>query len=346
MNSQPMSQVVAGRLQSAAQILGTADPLPYVQPLLERTFSLPAGDAKYATNTLTPGAAPVEPSFSEREPESLRFTIEPLGPDAPPTSRRDEATREMRRLVGRRFGPQALNWFDERSEEWRGLGSRSRLNYGAFFGSAYDKNGLKSSKVYYEMNPQQIDALPAGLSNIVRNATHMMPSLYPLFTTISCQRDHGQQRATFLYRGPLKLAELHALCERFGLAHRLPSLLRVFGLALGGRFELPPNSTVVALGNSNDGPELKVEVMLGMLPDLPSSFFDLLALGLSERPRELKALSRWLRAFTEEDNDWPGNPSVLSVRITPKRSATVTLYLRPVEFEIKQHLKSQTNGMP
>ena len=50
---------------------------------------------------LTPGAVPFEPSFSEAEPNILRFTIEPLGPEASPVSRRDEATREMRRLIRR-----------------------------------------------------------------------------------------------------------------------------------------------------------------------------------------------------------------------------------------------------
>jgi hypothetical protein len=75
-----------------------------------------------------------------------------------------------------------------------------------------------------------------------------------------------------------------------------------------------------------------------MLPDVPPSFLDLLALGLSERPRELHALGRWLRALTPETHDWPGNFSVLSVRATPRTPARVSLYLRPVEFEIQRRL--------
>jgi len=343
MSTRPLSEVVAERLQTAAQKIGTANPLPYVKPLLERTFYLPQGDAKYAANTLTPGAAPLEPSFSEQEPSVLRFTIQPLGPEASAVSRRDEATREMRRLIAPMFGHEALHWFDQRSEDWRGMGARAKLNYGAFFGSAYDKDGLHTSKVYYEMSPNQIEALPNTLANLVRLAMQAMPALAPLFTSIACRRESGNQRTTFLHRGPLRLADLNLLMERLGMAHQLPSLMQIFGVALGGRFELPEQSVLLALGNTAEGAELELYVMLGMIPDLPPTFLDLLTLGLSERPRELQALSRWLHAFTPETQDWPGNFSILSVRATPRSAARVSLYLRPVEFEIKRRLTEIPN---
>lgn len=338
MNAKPMSTVVAERLQTAARQLGAANPLPYVKPLLDRTFSLPQGDMKYAANALTPGSAPLEPSFSEQEPNNLRFTIEPLGPEASPISRRDEATREMRRLSASMFGPEALRWFDQRSEDWRGMGCRNRLHYGAFFGTSYDRDGLHASKVYYEMSPNQIDALPPRLAHMVRIATQAMPALMPLFTSITCRYDSGSQRTTFLHCGPLRLADLSPLMERLGLGHQLPGLMQVFGLALGGRFELPEQSVLLGLGETNEGPELELYVLLGMLPDLPPNFLNLLTLGLSERPRQLNALGRWLRAFTPEQYDWPGDFSILSVRTTPTTAARVSLYLRPIEFEIKRRL--------
>jgi hypothetical protein len=137
---------VGRRLSVAARKLGTANPLGLIKPLLDRTFSLPEGDSRYAGNALTPGAAPFEPSYSELEPQVLRFTVEPLEPAASGLDRRDEATREMRRLV-KLFGPDALHWFDERSEEWRSSGSGANLRYGAFFGNTYDRDGLVRSKV-------------------------------------------------------------------------------------------------------------------------------------------------------------------------------------------------------
>ncbi len=92
----------------------------------------------------------------------LRFTIEPLGPDASPVARRDEATREMRRLVAPLFGRDALRWFDARSEEWRGFGGMGWMNFGAWFGSAFDEDGLYAAKIYYELLPDADRRAVAG----------------------------------------------------------------------------------------------------------------------------------------------------------------------------------------
>lgn len=339
MRTPRMSDVVAQRLETTAQRLRSANPVPFVRPLLERTFSLPFGDPRYAENDLTPGAAPLEASYSEDEPRHLRFTLEPLGPDESGVSRRDEATREMRRLVGPLFGEAALHWFDGRSEEWRGMGPGSRLHYGAFFGTSYDRDGLHSSKVYYEMTPGQIDALGGLVPAVARLALQTLPGLFPLFTSITCRRESGSQRATFIHRGPLRLGDLQPLMDRLGLAHQLPGLMQLFGLALGGRFELPAQSVLLGLGHTAEGAELELYVLLGLLPDLPANFIQLLNLGLAERPRELQALNQWLDAFTPEQATRPGKFSVLSVRVTPKTGAKVSLYLRPIEFEIGPNIR-------
>src|SRR5262245_58717169 len=110
----PMARLVKERVQRAAQALGVASPLNDLAPLLDRTFSLPAGDEKYGVNALSPGYAPAQPRFRAEDPDVLRLTIEPLGPEASPVTRRHEATREARRLVGPLFGRGALRWFDER----------------------------------------------------------------------------------------------------------------------------------------------------------------------------------------------------------------------------------------
>jgi len=340
----PMAETVAERLRRAAQKLGTPDPVNPIAPLLSRTFALPEGDPRYARNALTPGAAPIEPSYSELRPGDLRFTVEPLGPDALPQDRRDEATREMRRLVRDMFGRDAVNWFDARSEAWRGVATGSRLTYGAFFGNAYDRDGLYSSKVYYETLPEHIDALPIGLFGLVSAALRLMPSLKPVFTTIACHRRQGGQRITFAYRGGLKLTELQPLLDELDLGHQLPGIMQIMGLALGGRFDLPERSVLLALGQTDDGPEFELYVLLGALSDVPGNFLDLLAMGLGERPRELNALLRWLNAFTPDDADWPGRFSVLSVRTTRNSPPRVSLYLRPVEFEVQAPVIGNGNG--
>jgi hypothetical protein len=115
----------------------------------------------------------------------------------------------------------------------------------------------------------------------------------------------------------------------------MPGLLQTLGLTLGGRFDLPANSTLVAFGQDADGsPEFELYVMLGMIPDVPPNFLQLLSLGLNERPRELLALERWLSAFTPEHELWPGRFSILSLRTSRSVPPRVSLYLRPAEFEL------------
>lgn len=336
---QPMATHVKRSLATAARALGTRDPLPYLDSLIDRTFRLPDDDVSYARNALTPGAVPYEPSFSETEPDILRFTIEPLGPGAPPMARRDEATREMRRLVQPVFGRDALRWFDSRSEEWRGFGGLSWMNYGAWFGSAFDEDGLYAAKIYYELLPSQIEALSPGLAMLTRQVMTEMPSLMPIFTSIGCKRESGSQRVTFLHRGKLQVSALGPMMNRLGIGHQLPSLMRIVGVALGGRFELPDGGVLVGVRETPDGAELKLEILLAAIPDLPARFLDLLKLGLAERPRQLAALSRWLEAFGMEEAREQGHFSVLSIRVNPSSPARISLYVRPIEFEMRDSIE-------
>jgi hypothetical protein len=335
MASQPLATKVAARLQQAAARLQTANPGTMLQGMLNRTFELPPGDPRYARNALTPGAAPIEPSWSAvPRNDQLRINLQPLGPDASAVDRRNEATREMRRLVGTCFGRDALHWFDERSEAWRGFGSGGNLNFGAFFGTSHDRDGLYNSKVYYENGGGQIDGLPMSLFGVVSTALSLMPALRPLFTTISAQRDYGTQRVTFAYPPPLRLSDLQPLLDAFGLGARMPAILQILGVTLGGRFDLPAQSTLLGVGQGADGPEVELYVLLDRVPDLPPNFLGLLMLGLSERPRELAALERWMSAFTPDDEVWPGRFSILSVYTNGQMPPRVSLYLRPAEFEV------------
>jgi hypothetical protein len=195
---------------------------------------------------------------------------------------------------------------------------------------------LSSSKIYYELDGQQLNALPRPLLRMVNTAMDAMPSLLPIFTSISAQQHNGNQRLTFVQRGALRLRDLQPLMSELGLEHQLPGVMQILGLALGGRFDLPDQSLLVGLGGSHDNPELKLYVLLGMIPDLPPAFLSLITMGLGERPRELRSLERWLLAYTPETSGFPGDFSVLSIRLTANSPARVGLYLRPVEFEISQ----------
>ena len=215
--SEPVVAKVERRLRTVARALGTADPYAPSRDLFMRTFQYPA-DA-YRDNALVPMAAPFEPSFSEAQPGKLRFTIQPLPPDAGSVDRRDESTREMRHLIRDFMGSDALYWFDRASEPFRGFANGGKLDYGAFFGSSYDRDGLYASKVFYELPGGRgaIDNLPFGLQRIVQAALQLVPGLRPLFTTLAAQREMGGQRLTFASTEPLRLADLQPVMDALGL---------------------------------------------------------------------------------------------------------------------------------
>ncbi|HVR91504.1 MAG TPA: hypothetical protein VHG29_10480 [Novosphingobium sp.] len=335
--SRPLALVLQDKLARASNALGSADAFSPLRDLFMRTFPYPEDDPRYRRNALMPMAPPFEPSFSETQPNTVRYTIEPLPPEAAPVDRRDEATREMRRLLGNFMGRDALNWFDGASEPYRGFGTNNGgLGFGAFFGSAYDRNGLYSSKVYYEAPGGQIsiDNMPMALSRIVQTALALIPGLQPLFTTVAAQRDAGGQRLTFAATQPLRLADLQPTLDALGLGHRLSGIMQMIGLILGGRFDLPANSALLAFGDGPAGPDFEIYVLLNAIPDVPPSFLSLLTMGLSERPRGLAALERWMSAFTPEDEHWPGRFSIVSLRTDALTPPRVSLYLRPVEFEL------------
>lgn len=335
--AEPLMHKVERRLRRAAQRIGTSDPVPPVHELLRRTFFYPEGDPRYAPNALTPMAAPFEPSFSELQPNILRFTIEPLPPEASSVDRRNESTREMRRLVHQNSGNDAVRWFDRASEPYRGLSTGGKLDYGAFFGTSYDRDGLYSSKVYYETNGDggMIEGLPLALFRTVQVVTQMIPGLRPLFTTLAAERDAGTQKLTFACTQPLRLADLQPALDELGLGHRLPGIMQTVGLVLGGRFDIPAHAALLAFGEGPQGPDFEIYLLLAHIPDVPPSFLSLLTMSMAERPRSLAALERWMSAFTPEDEHWPGRFSIISLHTDRASPPRVSLYLRPVEFELQ-----------
>jgi hypothetical protein len=334
MDREPLSQRVKHRLTSASRSLRTANPRSFVEGMIEESFPYADGDPRYARNALLPGAAPLEPVFRTAQPRSLSFNLEPLGPDATGGDRRDMASREMRRLVGDNFGREALRWFDGASESQRGMARSSALNYGAFFGSSFDGGGLQSATVTYEGGDTTLGEVNPALARLIGASMAAMPGLRPVFTTLIAGRDHGSQWVTFLLTNGFRLTDMQPMLDELGLGSRLASILQVIGVALGGRFDLPAGAALVAFGRGPQGVELELQVMLDAIPDLPPNFLQLLTMNLRERPRELTALEQFLGAFTPQDNVWPGRFSILGIRVGQTGPVQVSLFLRPVEFEI------------
>jgi hypothetical protein len=321
------------RLSIASRRLGTHNPVESIGGLLDRSFDLPVGDPRYGENALLPGCLPLEHSFSEIASSALRLDMEPLGPDATPGARQQEVSREMRRLVRAHYGAPALRWFDERSEPWRGSGMAGAARFGAWFGAAYDADGLQEAKVYYELGAGQLDGLPLNLQHVARVAMSCLPCLVPIFTSVACGRNQGNQRVYFYHQGDLRLLDLEPLMNRLGVGHQLPSLLTAVGLILGGRFTLPEGSVVLALRDTTRGIEMKLEILLPAIPDPPREMHGLIQLHLSQRPDAQRALQQWIRAMIPDEHQTVGDITVVSVRVTPQVGGRLTLYFRPVGYD-------------
>jgi hypothetical protein len=261
-----VADVAKRRLSLAARRLGTQNPVEAIGGLLDRSFDLPLGDPRYRDNALLPGALPLEHSFSEIAADTLRLDMEPLGPNASPASRQQEASREMRRLVQGYYGRGALDWFDQHSEPWRGSRINGAARFGAWFGAAFDGDGLREAKVYYELGPGQLDDLPYNLQHVARVAMSCLPGLVPIFTSVACGRSQGAQRIYFYHQGELRLLDLEPLMNRLGIGHQLPGLLTAIGLILGGRFTLPDGAVVLSFRDTSRGIEMKLEILLPAIP--------------------------------------------------------------------------------
>jgi len=341
------AEVAKRRLTVASRRLGTKNPVSAIGGLIDRSFDLPLGDPRYGNNLLTPGHFPLEHSFSEMAPAALRLDMEPLGPSADPHARAQEASREMRRLVSDNYGAAALRWFDARSEPWRGTTLHGNARFGAWFGMGVDQMGLQESKVYYELRPNDLDGLPPNLQHAARVAAAALPGLVPIFTSIACGRKRGAQRLYFFHRGDLRLLDLEPLLNALGVGHQLPGLLAAVGVVLGGRFILPEGSVIMGLRDTQKGIELKLDVLIGGIPDPPPQMYQLVHMVLGERPSAQNELRRWAQAMTPDNEDGPGRISVVSFRVQPQMGARCSIYLRPSGYtQVGRHESNpQSNPM-
>lgn len=345
MAPQRAADMVKRRLRLAARRLGAHDPVPAMEGLLDRAFDLPLGDPRYDSNALTPGAMPLEHSFSEISPRSLRLDLEPLaGTRASPLARVHEASAAARSLVHRYQGAEALRWFDGATEQYRGSSIHGSAQFGAWLGASFDESGAQEVKVYYELGPNPLDGLPPNLELASRIATSLLPGLVPLFVSCSAGRTQGAVRIYFFHRGDLRLLDLEPLMHRLGIGHQLPSLLTATGLMLGGRFVLPEGSVMLGLRDTTRGFELKLDVLLPGIPDPPMQMHGLIRMHVAQRPESQRALEHWFQALTPDEAAGPGDMSVVGVRVSPSTGARFTIYFRPVGYGEPERQSPRPNG--
>jgi hypothetical protein len=122
--------------------------------------------------------------------------------------------------------------------------------------------------------------------------------------------------------------------NRLGVGQQLPSQLTAVGLLLGGRFTLPQGSVILGLRDTSRGMEMKLDVLLPGVPDLPEQIPELIDLLLEQRPESQHAFHNWRNAMSpDEAFGNPGRLSVVSVRVNPQQSGRLTLYFRPVGYD-------------
>jgi hypothetical protein len=336
---QPAALQAKSLLSHAARHLHTSSPssMHDLSEIMDASMYLPLGDPAYR------GQRMLEPNYIENQADSLAYEMDTGGPGATPLDRVETTTNAMSQVLNNHFGSDALKWFRGRSEAIAD-GKHHSANWGASFGTSLDKNGVSEASATYEWGPELMDSLSAPLYNATRITLELLKGSRPSFSSIRCGRYSGSQQITFAVESAMPLANLQPLMQALGLAHHHGSLMSACALILGARFTLPPNTSTITLRPLRNGMEFRLDVMLDALPDTPSQILSLLRLQLSERPRSLRSLERWLMAFTPEGYPGPGKFSVLSVWVRPDTPARIALFLRPSTLETEANIPlRQTN---
>jgi hypothetical protein len=325
MPSRPTLAVRAKQLLTqAAGRLGTVSPLEDVGPVIDQSLGVGLDEAYDET--------PLSANFSEQSPDQLNFVMRATGPGVTPADRIGSASSALSRIVAQRFGAPAERWVRNRLEPVVSLDNGRSASWGAAFGSAYDRNGLAESYMHCEWGPTLMDALPAPLYRVARLALESMPGLRPAISTVRCGRTAGSQQVSFEVERPLPLANLQPLMDQLGLAHRHAGLMSAVAFILGARFVLPPEAAMITLRPMRVGVEMRLDVNLDAIPDLPAQLMALMRMQMTERPTHVQGLDRWLMALTPDGYPGPGTVSVLSVWVRPDLPARIALYLRPASL--------------
>lgn len=297
----------AQMLRTAARYLETVDPNPVMGNAIADAISM-------TTNS------PVAPQFAESSPGSLSLLVHPGGSTR---DRIDLSTNAARGLVQSHFGASAARWLDSRIEQAQDARSE------AFFGGGFDRDGVAEGVLGFDLVERQIDLLPPGLASLAKVALAAIPNAHVLSTMVRCGRAAGTQQVTVEAASDLPLADLKPLMDEVGLGHQHPSLMSSAAFLLGARFTLPGGSSRVTLRPIREGVEMRLDVILERIPDPPPQLMSLLRLWMTERPRSVQGLDRWMSAFTPDGFPNAGDVTVLSVWVRPNVPARMALFLRP-----------------
>jgi hypothetical protein len=321
----PAALAVRAWLSRIANRLHVADPAMPLGAVLDATFDRPPGDPGYPANALAPGAAPLELSFSEREPAALRLDAELFGPRCAPAHRRERTVATVSAIARRAFGAASAHGFDSAVRPWlRSTPSR----FGAFFGTALDASGLVEATVYLELPRDDVSMLPEPASAPFGPAREVISAgVRPLMHAVSVGRAGVTERLSLVCLESLHLLDLESLLASARLADRLHALLDAARPLTGRRLVVPPGGAILGFRQQPDGLEVKLELLVAGWPvDALGAVTRLLA----ARAASSGAFLRWRRALA--GSAYPGPVNVVSVRLGPGYGPQITVYIRPLEL--------------
>jgi len=100
---------------------------------------------------------------------------------------------------------------------------------------------------------------------------------------------------------------------------------------------------VLGLRDTTRGMEMRLDILLPGINDPPREMHGLIQMYLEQRPAALQSLRQWFQAMTLDDQQSPGEISVVTVRVTPQTSGRITLYFKPAGFD---HPPQRTHETP
>jgi hypothetical protein len=306
-------------LRTAARVLGTVDPSGPTTGLLEGALPLPPGDARYRHRHA------FEPRFSETSSGTLAFSVQVPENGPAGSGGVTAASDEVRGLLGENFGRKAVLWFDRSTARDRDGDSES-----ATVVSAFDRDGFREAQVSYVWGPWSTEGLHDVARAVAEAVLTAVPGAQPAFTTVRAARQSGSQSITFRLASEVPLAALAPMMQRLGIGAQHQSLVNAIAFTLGARYTLPGGASMLTFRPTRAGLELRLDIDLELVGDLPQNIADLIALQLSERPRSLRSLEQWVAAFSDDVDQTPGSLSVLSVTVRPDMPARLALYIRPL----------------
>ncbi len=327
----PGGPVALERLNRVALRLGLPGVATVVAEALREALPWPWDDPRYADNALVPGRPPLEVSFAETEPGTLRFDFEPSGPGASPMRRRERASDAVCQWIKACFAAPIVRDFEDSMMSLRRPRLGLRLSFGAFLGAVCDSRGLAQAKIYWELSDDLPEGFPPRLVTVASLALSAVKGLTPHFASLACGRRGCVRRLYFMCREDVPLLELRRVLAAGRLEHRLPELaLRTVAL-LGNGLLLPAGATVFSLHEAAGRIDCKLEFLTEALPQQHAALARNLQLVLAERPETRGAFDRWVRSLGEA-GPLPERWNAVGFRVSANGPARLSLYVSPTTW--------------